>query len=283
MLGAAALRHGTTIPDVRRRVRRTATHAFHNGGMVLRVRYGYRKLSREEAGSGLHGPKGLRIAKRPECTAIIKEMAERVLRGQHYTTIADWLRDERIEIPPYAARWTAKLVRLLLADPILSGTRSFRKVIHRPIYRTGKHRRIRNPEPETVYCPDLAHLTVEEHHRLLAAIEQREQSYPRKRGSSHPLFHRPRSRAIWPGQHARCAICGGMMHQIGRHLKCANASGKGQANCWNKVQVGCDLARRKIVAWLFQSFGSVTDFGRPSLRRHCRSGTGWMLVLTSRC
>ena len=40
MLGVATLRHGTTIPDVRRRVRRTATHAFHGGGMVLKVRFG---------------------------------------------------------------------------------------------------------------------------------------------------------------------------------------------------------------------------------------------------
>src|SRR5262249_8846537 len=54
-LGAAALRHGLYVPDTRRRVRRTATHAFHRGGMVQRVRYGYRKLTSEEAQSGQHG------------------------------------------------------------------------------------------------------------------------------------------------------------------------------------------------------------------------------------
>ena len=69
VLGAAAFRHGMFIPDVRRRVRRSATHAFHNGGMVLRVRYGYRRLSKEEAASGHFGSKGLRMAKVPECTA----------------------------------------------------------------------------------------------------------------------------------------------------------------------------------------------------------------------
>jgi DNA invertase Pin-like site-specific DNA recombinase len=60
-MGAATLRHGLFIPDTRRRVRRTATHAFHRGGMVLRCRYGYRKLSKEEAASGRFGPTGLRF------------------------------------------------------------------------------------------------------------------------------------------------------------------------------------------------------------------------------
>ncbi len=67
MLTIACVRHGLAIPDVRRRVRRTATHTFDKGGMVLKTRYGYRKLSREEADSGNFGPIGLRIAKVSEC------------------------------------------------------------------------------------------------------------------------------------------------------------------------------------------------------------------------
>jgi site-specific DNA recombinase len=41
MLGAAGLRHGLVVSDTRRRVRRTATHSFHGGGMVMKVRFGY--------------------------------------------------------------------------------------------------------------------------------------------------------------------------------------------------------------------------------------------------
>ena len=58
-MGAAALRHGLHIPDTRRRVRRTATHSFHKGGMVQKIRYGYRRLSAEEAASAQFGLKGL--------------------------------------------------------------------------------------------------------------------------------------------------------------------------------------------------------------------------------
>lgn len=59
MMHLACLRHGMVVPETRRRVRRKATHAFANGGMVMKVKYGYRKLTREEAQSGQFGPKGL--------------------------------------------------------------------------------------------------------------------------------------------------------------------------------------------------------------------------------
>jgi len=103
-MGAAALRHGLHIPDCRRRVRRTATHAFHRGGMVLKIRFGYRKLTREEAASGQFGPPELRISKRAECTPIIREMMQRVGRGESYAAIAEWLNSDGIETGPYVRR-----------------------------------------------------------------------------------------------------------------------------------------------------------------------------------
>src|SRR5581483_10189201 len=74
MMHTATLRHGLVVPDPRRRVRRTAVHSFHKGGMVQKVRYGYRKLSKEEGDSGQFAPKGLRLARQPECTPHIQEM-----------------------------------------------------------------------------------------------------------------------------------------------------------------------------------------------------------------
>jgi len=159
-MGAAALRHGLYIPDTRRRVRRTATHSFHNGGMVQKTRYGYRKLTEEEAASGQFGPRGLRVAKRPECTPVIREMMDRVMRGEKYAAVAEWADAEAIKPGPYveSGRWTARLVVSLLDDPILSGTRTFRDTICRPIFRTGKHKATKNAEPETEHYPELAHL-----------------------------------------------------------------------------------------------------------------------------
>ncbi len=48
IMGVATLRHGLYIPDTRRRVRRTADFAFEKGGQVFKVKFGYRKLSKEE-------------------------------------------------------------------------------------------------------------------------------------------------------------------------------------------------------------------------------------------
>src|SRR5262249_42599524 len=120
-LGTAALRHGLYIPDTRRRVRRSAHYSFHQGRMVQKFRYGYRKLSQEQAASGEFGPKGLRIAKTPEATPVIRTMRQMVMDGATYTAVASWLNDEEIATGRYAtkAKWTGRLVEDLLRDPIL--------------------------------------------------------------------------------------------------------------------------------------------------------------------
>jgi site-specific DNA recombinase len=262
-LGAAALRHGLHIPDTRRRVRRTATYSFHGGGMVQKARFGYRKLTKEEAQSGNFGPKDLRIAKLPECTSIIREMKDRVMAGAFYRAIADWLNGEEIRPGHYVTmgKWTGRLVIDYLRNPILSGTRTFRDVIHDPIFRTGKHRRRKNPKPETEYYPELAHLTREEHAALLRVMDERaaQQSGPAP-GPNHPLSNKPRARVLWPAQHLRCAICGGRMYQYDNCLQCCNAHGRGDKACWNHVQVSVRQIRAKAVAVLFQHCSQVPKF-----------------------
>jgi len=99
------------------------------------------------------------------------------MRGDPYAAIADWLQAEGIEPRPYVegGRWTARLVVELLDDPILSGTRTFRDTICRPIFRTGKHKPVKNAKPETEHWSELAHLSVEEHELLrqeIASLER---------------------------------------------------------------------------------------------------------------
>lgn len=252
-MGAATLRHGLHIPDTRRRVRRTATHAFHRGGMVQRVRFGYRKLTQEEADSGQFGPKGLRIVKVPEQTPIIREMRERIMRGDHYEAVADWLNDNGVSPGPHVknGKWTGKLVEDNLRDPILCGIRTFRDTLYEPVFRTGKHRRRKNGEPETEKYPELAHMSEDEYRELMTVMDARAAEHRHLSGHRHPLFNKPRSRTIWPGQHARCAVCGGMMYRYNSEwLKCQNAHEHGAGACWNHVQVSCALTQEKVLAWL---------------------------------
>jgi DNA invertase Pin-like site-specific DNA recombinase len=262
-MGAAALRHGLHIPDTRRRVRRTATYAFHKGGMVQKIRYGYRRLTVEEAGSGLLGPKDLRIARRPECTPIIRQMMTRVLRGDPYASVAEWLQAEGIEPGAYveSGQWTARLVVGLLDDPILSGTRTFRDTICRPIFRTGKHKPVKNSEPEREHCPELAHLTAEEHDALRQEIARRRAMRADWSDGSSRRRGVPRSRSLWPGQACVCGACGGPMYFCGKYLRCRRSLPRFGGSCWNHVQVPADLARQRICAWLDEALK-----GEPLMR-----------------
>ena len=90
-------------------------------------------------------------AKDPEATPTIRAMKDRYMRGASYVSIAQWLNDERVPPGPYveSQTWSGGRVKDLFNDPILSGHRTFRKTICKPIYKTGKHRQRTNANPET--------------------------------------------------------------------------------------------------------------------------------------
>lgn len=250
ILSAAIMRHGMTVPETRRRVRRTATYAFHKGGMVLKVCFGYHRLSIEEAASGEFGPVGLRIAKVEAATSVIREMRERVLRGEQYSLIASWLNGEGVEVGPYvvSGEWTGRLVEDILKNPILHGLRRFRDHEHQLIYKTGEHRREKNPHPETELVPELAHMTREEQESLWEVMRQRA---PAPRCSPHPRTGTPRKLTLWPGQHLRCRICGGLVYWQGRSdLRCSNASPGRPRTCWNQVLIDSRIVRAKLLPLL---------------------------------
>ncbi len=266
MLAFACSHHGLAVPDARRRVRRTATHTFNQGGMVLKNRYGYRKLSHEEADSGRFGPIGLRIAKLAECTPIIQEMCARFLRGASYVAIAKWLNAEGIAPGPYADQnqgWRGRLVRDLLSDPILSGQRRFRTNMHKLIFQTGKHKARPNPAgPEVKQYLELAHLTLEDHAAVLKEVSIRKQASAagQAEGSDSVLWNRPRARSLWPGQQVHCSVCGQLMYRCGNFLKCKNALPNGTGTCWNHVQVPYTLLTEKVLGWVWSVLESFPSF-----------------------
>jgi site-specific DNA recombinase len=263
MMYVASMRHGMTVPEVRRRVKRKATHSFSHGGMVGKVRYGYRKLSKEEAATGAFGPVGLRIAKVAECTPTIREMRERVVRGDAYPSITDWLHDAGINPGPYvtSGRWTERVVRDLLGDPILSGQRRFRVNLHTMVYKTGRHRSEPNPKgPVVNEYPELAHFTPEEHAVLLAAMEARKRPWDeRPNGKDSPRWNMPRTRTKWPGQHAVCSACEDLMYRYDV-LKCRNAAPGGPRTCWNRLAVRFDAVCDKVIPWVLGVLNRHPEF-----------------------
>ena len=206
------------------------------------------------------------IAKDPEATPTIRAMKDRYMRGASYVSIAQWMNDEWVPSGPYveSQTWSGGRVKDLFNDPILSGHRTFRKTICKPIYKTGKHRQRRNANPETESYPELAHLSLEEHEELLREIARRSEEILKVRspngGPRHVRHNVPRSRSIWPGQSATCAACGGLMYYMGKDLKCENALHGGPQTCWNHVQVPAELTRRRVLDWLMQYLNQFPCF-----------------------
>ena len=254
MLGAATLRHGLHIPDTRRRVRRTATHSFHNGGMVQKVRFGYKKLTPEEAKALPGHPEKLRIARIPDCTKIIKELRRMVVEERMYgQQLVDWLDEKCVK------RWsdvlscecTWEIVADLLQDVIVFGLRTFRDQKYEPIFSSGKHRRERNDEPEREHFPCLAHLTQDEFEALQKALEELKPDHERSTGSDHPRFGVRRKDSVFPNQHAVCIACGALMYTAGAGVaKCMNTTKDAKCDCWNHVQIDLELTRRRIIDYL---------------------------------
>lgn len=253
-LAAATLQHGTHIPHTRRRVRRSATAAFHGGGMVLKVRAGYRKLTKDEAASGQLGPRGLRMQKLAEWTSNVdhirlmilnKILPSSYLRLEH---VVDWMNERNIPVGPYCKRkkWTVKLLIDWLRDPILCGWRQHRRTIYEYVYRTGEHTRDKNPEPEREHVPELAFMTESEWNELQTALDTICASRPNATGEQHPRHRVPRHNSISPNQHMRC-LCEAFYHDCGKgSVKCANASHK-PGGCWNHVQVNAERARVALI------------------------------------
>jgi len=265
VLGAAALRHSLHIPDTRRRVRRTASYAFQHGGMVQRVKFGYRKLTKEEAESGKFGPKGLRLAKLAKDTRTVHEMRRRLMETRQPIRVVEWLIESGIPPGPYVKNglWTVPILKDLLCDPLLSGTRTYQRTRYEPIFRTGKHKRTRNNNPQTKHYPELAHMTRDEQDSMLRAVEW--SLNLRLENPARPSRRRgvPRRRSLWPGQAGKC-ICSADMHLMGEYLRCENSTVRKQRRCWCNVQPRVSWARRRLAEWL-STFAAVSSARRAWL------------------
>jgi len=254
-LSAATMQHGTHIPHTRRRVRRTATDCFHRGGMVMRVRFGYRKLSKAEAASGQFGTKGLRLVKQPEWTETILRVRDMVVNEvatgkKRIGDIVDYLNDNNVPTGPYVEkrRWNRRVLLDLLRSPILYGGRSFRQIIYQYQYKTGKHLREKNANPEAEYVPELAHMSREQWDELKGAIDTLKNGRKNPIGSQHVRFRVARNRTVCPLQHATCIVCGAFCYLCADGvMKCKEALPRYDATCWNHVHVECDRARKVLL------------------------------------
>ncbi|MCA9097870.1 MAG: recombinase family protein, partial [Planctomycetaceae bacterium] len=261
ILASASVSHGTVIPQTRNRVKRTAENSFGQGGMVTKVKFGYRKLTKEEAMSGQFGPIGLRMAKIPECTSIIEEMVAWAISGDSYQLIAERMNNRQISPGPYVINelWTGRLVDEFLHDPILYGKRRFRRTLSKMVFATGRSRRLKNPNsPLQQTYPGLAHISREKFEELQLVLDRRR--IPAGRRTKPKGQRGSRNITLFPGQLMNCGICGGRMYRLDRCLKCCNVISKGPRTCWNHVQVPTELAIHRVLEKLVSSLDQFPSF-----------------------
>lgn len=262
-LACASVRHGLTVPDTRRRIRRKATDTFSKGGQVGKVRVPYLRVSREDALSGKFGPVGLRIRRNPAFDAVLAGIRLRMEQGHNRLSIVDWLNQAGMPLGAYVTKgcWTLKLFRETLSDPLLHGTRRFRVWRHIHVFKTGKYRRERNPKPQTEYVASLAYMTREEQEQMLAIFDWKiNWDAPPTSSTPHSRKGIPRKRSKWPGQAVECRICGGKMFQCGKFLRCSNSFRVSGETCWNHVHVPTEPLKRYVVQWLVQQASASQPF-----------------------
>jgi hypothetical protein len=259
-LGTAALRHGLHIPDTRRRVRRTSSQTFSQGGMVQKIRAGYRKLTKEEAESGQFGPKGLRMAKIPEWTPIFQKLREMVVKNHKGgAELALWLnsQDPPVPVPPYCKQkhWEGRLVLSVLRDDLLHGLRQFPKERYEPRFSDGGHKRSKNANPQRQHYPELAHMTEEQQRQMVQVLDEigEKEKATQRAGPNSPRYRVARSKSLTPLQHAVCSACHKVYYLVGADVtKCKNALKHYAGGCWNHVQVSCLIVRKKLVELLLE-------------------------------
>lgn len=242
----ASVRHGLAVGDTQHKENRSAEFAFERGGQVMKVRFGYRKLSRVEAASGQFGTPGLRIAKQPEWTETIRQMASWVhSEAPHYSWEDMANMANRLGIPTgeFADSdiWSGPLIQTTICDRIMGGYKSYKKTVSRQFLRTGKRERRKNKDgPLVKHYPELAHLPPDEFEALHAAIRKRYS--PREdQGKEHARYRVARSKSKFPAQHAVCSICGN--HYVAYdtdQVKCSKSGKRARPRCWNHVQVDVD-------------------------------------------
>lgn len=270
-LSIAAVRHGFAVPDASRRTRRSAVFSFRKGGNVQKIKFGFRKLSREESLSGEFVPVGLRIAKIEKLTDTIKQICAKVKDIENfrsYDDIADWLNESGVAPGPYSrnGKWTGTLVATLVQDDALAGFRAFKKVSHVRIFSTGKYKRQRNAVPEKIHYPVLAHLTVAEFEDVQQAVRERAKYLNHKRGREHPRYGVPRHKAIFPAQHMQCCACEQNYYPCARgSFKCQRSFKHRENRCWNHVQVDVQLARCLVIPWVLDRLSEFPNFRNTAI------------------
>ncbi len=110
--------------------------------------------------------------------------------------------------------------------------------------------------------PHLGFIEASRYDRVVAMLKRRNANRGRKPvDGSDPRKGVPRKRTAWPGQHARCGVCGRLYYYGGNgrdgHLMCSGAK---DYRCWVGTTFLGPLAAERIAAAVFGEVRSLPEF-----------------------
>jgi len=254
----AAIKHEQSNKDTSGRIKRSLRNRFVSGGVIQTFVYGYLKPPGAKS--------DIDCAKDPAAGPIYEEWFQRLEDGATYAEIADWLNKKKIPVGPGSRlkHWTPQAVGNVTRNSILKGVRVRNKKVSKRINKTGRYRSVNAPVDERLerHCPHLAFIEPDRYDRVIAMLDERNKRFSARFGGSQDSRRgRPKKLTIWPGQHARCGICGRYFryggHGQAQHLECRGAT---EYSCWNGITIDGPLARQKVGDAILSLLESLPDF-----------------------
>ena len=254
----ATWHHERSNRDTADRIKRSLNNRFDQGGVIQFTIFGYVKPPGIKTDGGLQ--------KDPTAEPIIQEIFRRLEQGVFYAEIADWLNAEGIAPGPYCRlpRWDGPMVRRFVHEPILKGTRIRNRKVTKRTNKTGRRRTVKG-EPGQLrkrHCPHLAFVDPDYFDHVIKLADDRNRDYQRTHnGQPDPRLGVSRKRTHFPGQHARCGICGRLMHWHGmKGQRVMLCSGAADYRCWNSMHVHGGECARRISNAVVQAISELPDF-----------------------
>src|SRR5262249_3876862 len=197
----AALKHESGNKDTAKRIRRSLRNRFEQGGVAQTFPYGY--IKRHEAKSVAD------VTKDPAAEDVYEQWFSLLEAGATYAGVADWLTAGGVPTGEWATaeKWDGRMVSRVTHNPVVKGFR--RRNERRSRRRNGDGVRLTEKAPPRerllVPAPHLAFIDPARYDRVIAALAARHADCARGRtaGAADGRAGVPKSRTVWPGQHAR--------------------------------------------------------------------------------
>ncbi len=261
----ATWHHERSNRDTSSRIKRSLNSRFDRGELIQSLPYGYLKPANAKTDSD--------IEKDPAAEPVLKEIFRRLEGGANYSEIADWLKEAKVPPGPNCRSdiWKCKMVSRLVHNPILKGVRVRNRMVTKRVNKTGRHRSVKGTPDQLRKreCPHLAFFDPAYYDHIIRQLDERNAMFVRaKPGAVDSRKGTPRKQTRWPGQHARCGICGRLMYWTRDGKAPAMiCSGAQDYRCWNSQIIPGDRYMSKLVTAILASFQTLPGFDPVILRQ----------------